>query len=816
MEEEFNMKQATILWSLARGSFILWCLAGVSIAMAQSKELTEKGEKLFLNKACAGCHTVGKGDLSGPDLKDLFVRRDAQWVFTWLIHTTEMMETDPIAKEMIKKYALKMPDLKLSEDEARSLMSYISASGGGKLDVSALETAAAPAKAEPAQTAEGSGQSETTASTQEESKGVWSRFVAWIKGFFSSDPTSPGTTVEEIARARGLSPDDILAAVKTYTPTGKHDPFLMFASGGHSGHVLVIGVPSMRIIKNIPVFTPDSWHGYGIGNSESTKMLDESSRNPNKKLRWGDVHHPALSETEGEYDGQFLFVNDKANARIAVIDLKDFTTKQIVFNPLFVNDHGGAFVTPNTEYIIETSQYNVPLPNRYEPLEKFSESYKSAATFWKFDRQKGRIDKKNSFSIELPPYWHDLTDVGKKISDGFAFLNTLNTEQATGGNLQGKPNIEIGASKHDMDFLHVINWKKAAQLIDQGKFKTIEGMKLISLETAINEGIVHLVHEPKSPHGIDVSPDGNWLVVSGKLDPHTTIYSFKKVMKAIADKNYDGKDKYGIPILKFDAVKEAQVEVGLGPLHTQFDKDGYAYTSLFLESAIARWSLGDPYFSGNQAWKLKDKVPVHYNIGHLSCIQGDTVNPGKGYCVALNKWAIDRFNNVGPLLPQNFQLVDTSGDKMKVIYDLPIPNAEPHYVQIVDASKLNPIEKYEVGTDIYTMKKSPHATAGGKERIERNGKHVTVYMTLIRSHLTPDVIEVNRGDNVTIHLTNIEAAKDATHGFAISDHGINLSLEPGEVETIEFIADKSGVFPFYCTEFCSALHLEMTGHLLVK
>ncbi len=794
--------------------FILLVLAfpNANLNAQPYSTIVEKGKALFSSKACAGCHTFGKGELSGPDLKDVFSRRDPHWVMRWLTHTSEMAKSDPTAKKMIDKYALEMPDLNLSHEEAVALMAFMSKSGGGELDLSALENSQ-PKKVEKPIPVEAS------APTVAEKKkpGMWSRLVSWFKSLFSSESDATGgKTVKEVAKARGLSPDDILAAVKTYMPTGKHDPFLMFSSGGHAGNVLVIGVPSMRIIKTIPVFTPDSWHGYGIGNSESTKMLDKSARHKGQKLRWGDVHHPALSETDGSYDGQFLFVNDKANARIAVIDLKDFVTKQIVTNPLYVNDHGGAFVTPNTEYVIETSQYNVPLPNRYEPLEKFSSKYKSAATFWKFDRQKGRIDEKNSFSIELPPYWHDLTDVGKQVSDGYAFLNTLNTEQATGGNLKGKPNIEVGASKNDMDFLHVIHWKRAAQLVAEKKYKVVAGMKLITLDTAISEGIVHLIHEPKSPHGIDVSPNGVYLVVSGKLDPHTTVYSFPKVKKAIEDKDYDGKDKYGVPILRFDAVKIAQVEVGLGPLHTQFDKDGYAYTSLFLDSAIARWTLGEPYFPKDQAWKVQSTVSVHYNIGHLSCIEGDTVAPGKGYCVALNKWALDRYTPVGPLLPQNFQLIDTSGDQMKVLYDLPIPNAEPHYVQIIEASKLQPIHAYPVGTNPYTMKKSPHAIFSGQERIERNGNRVTVYMTLIRSHLTPDVIEVNKGDHVTIHLTNVEAAKDATHGFAISDYNINLSVEPGEVETVEFTADRSGVFPYYCTEFCSALHLEMTGHLLVK
>lgn len=777
------------------------------------QKLADEGKNLFLTKGCSGCHSIGKGPLSGPDLQGLYERRNPQWVINWIHDPGKILQSDPYAQELLKKWSVRMPNLPLTESEIKALMAYISINGGGELksdDLLKLTVETSDAESSNVNT----DQSEEVAKVDDKTQkpqGV----KAWLSSLFSRGSKSGIQTIEEIAKARGLTPDDILAAVKTYTPTGKKDPFLMFASGGHGGGVLVIGIPSMRIIKTIPVFTPDSWHGYGVGSEHSTRMLKESSRD-DKMLTWGDVHHPALSETNGMYDGQFLFVNDKANARIAVIDLKDFETKQIVANPLYINDHGGAFVTPNTEYIIETSQYNVPLPNRYESLSEHAQKYRGVATFWKFNREKGRIDPQESFSIELPPYWHDLTDAGKQISAGYVFLNTLNTEQAVGGNMEGAPNIEIGASKNDMDFLHVINWSKAENLIKQGKFITLKDTKLINLKTAIDEGIVHLIHEPKSPHGVDVSPNGNYIVVSGKLDPHTTVYSFEKIKKAIDEKNYESKDQYGIPILNFDAVKIAQIEVGLGPLHTQFDRDGYAYTSLFLDSAIAKWSLGEPYFTNEAAWKMLDKVQVHYNIGHLSCIEGDTVSPGKGYCVALNKWSIDRYNDVGPLLPQNFQLVDTSLEKMKVIYDLPIPNAEPHYVQIIDASRLKPIQTYPMGTDSHTMQQSPFSTAGGQEKIVRNGKKVEVYMTLIRSHITPDHIEVNKGDHVTIYLSSIEAARDATHGFAISAYNINLSIEPGEVEKIEFIADKPGVFPFYCTEFCSALHLEMTGYLLVK
>ncbi|MBZ0252420.1 MAG: cytochrome C, partial [Candidatus Methylomirabilis sp.] len=220
----------------------------------------------------------------------------------------------------------------------------------------------------------------------------------------SKDAGAPkaGGLVGELMQARGLSEADVAAALKTYTPTGVHDPYYLFASGGHSGQVIVIGVPSMRILKYIAVFTPEPWQGYGF--DESTKALLAQGSRSGRLQTWADTHHPALSETNGEYDGQYLFINDKAAARIAVIDLKDFITTQIVTSELIQSDHGGTFVTPNTEYVVEGSQYPTPLGGGYAPIEEYKEKDRGAAIFWKFDRAAGRIVPEQSWAIELPPY----------------------------------------------------------------------------------------------------------------------------------------------------------------------------------------------------------------------------------------------------------------------------------------------------------------------------------------------------------------------------------------------------------------------------
>jgi len=611
-----------------------------------------------------------------------------------------------------------------------------------------------------------------------------------------------------LMEARGLSEEDVEAALKTYTPTGGRDEYLLFGSGGHSGQVVVIGLPSMRILKVIGVFTPEPWQGYGYGD-QSEDLLKTGRRN-GAELAWADTHHPALSETEGDYDGEYLFINDKAHARIAVIDLEDFTTKQIVTSKLIQSDHGATFVTPNTEYVVEPSQYPAPLGGGYAPIEEYDDSYRGAVIFWKFDREKGRIDEDRSFAIEIPPYMQDLTDAGKLASDGWVFINSFNTERSWGGTLEGNPPMESGASQNDMDYLHIIDWRAAEKVAGQeGSTETIAGMPVIPMDTAIDEGLLYFVGEPKSPHGVDVTPDGRYMVVSGKLDTHTTVYDWEKIQGLIEAGEFAGRDPYGVPILPFEESIRGQVEVGLGPLHTQYDGKGHAYTSLFLESKVARWSLDD--------LEVVEKIPVHYNVGHIATAEGDTVSPDGKYLVSMNKWAIDRFNNVGPLLPQNFQLVDIRGESMQLLYDLPIPIGEPHYAQIIKADKIDSIEVYTpVGTNPLTHQVDADSVQSGQERIERRSDGVHVYMTAVRSHFTPDIVRVKQGEKVHLHVTNVEQAKDATHGFAIGSHDINLSLEPGEHSNVSFTAEEPGVYPLYCTEFCSALHLEMAGYLLVE
>ncbi len=617
-----------------------------------------------------------------------------------------------------------------------------------------------------------------------------------------------GGELQKVMKERGLTEVDVIRAAKTYNPTGGRDEFIVFSSGGQSGQMIVYGVPTMRILKYIAVFTPEPWQGYGY--DEDSKKILRQGNIRGREINWGDTHHPGLSEKDGKYDGKWLVINDKANPRIAVIDLHDFETKQIVVNPVFKSEHGGSFFTPNSEYIIEACQYAAPFDNNYHPIEEYKETYRGGVTLWKFDPKIGRIKPKDSFVLELPPYMQDLSDAGKGVSYGWGFTNSFNTEMYTGGIEVGMPPFEAGCSRNDTDFLHVYNWQKLAKLAKNKKnYKMINGIKVIPMDVAVKNNCLFLIPEPKSPHGVDVSPDGEYITVCGKLDTHASVYKWSKIKKLIKNKEYVGKDPYGIPILDMKKSLHGQVELGLGPLHNQYSNvDGEIYTSLYVDSQIVKWNY--------KTLKVLDKENVHYNVGHLCGMEGKSADPQGKYIISLNKLAIDRFDPVGPLHPQNHQLIDVSGKKMDLLVDMPLPLGEPHQAVAIRASKLHPAVRYKMGTNSKTGKPHVGKTLAGQERIVRKGKNVYVYATLVRSHINPERITVNKGDTVTIYLTNLERAQDETHGFTVDHFDIHASLEPGETTELKFKADIEGVFPYYCTEFCSALHLEMMGYLMVK
>ena len=580
------------------------------------------------------------------------------------------------------------------------------------------------------------------------------------------------------------------AAEKVYVPFGKKDEYYLMASGGHSGQLFVYGIPSMRRIRTIPIFSPDSATGYGY-DQESKKLMGDYS--------WGDFHHPALSETNGDYDGKYLFATDVANNRAAVVDLKDFSTKDILHVPNTGGPHCAAFVTPNTEYLFLPTRFAVPLGFAYSPLEQYKTTYKGVTSAVKFNKDTKKLEL--AYQLMLPPWSFDLSDSGKKTSDGWAVMTTYNTEDAT-------TEMEINASQKDRDYVVLFNWKELEKMANSGQYDLVNGVKMI--DPTKHKGAVYLVPCAKSPHGVDVTPDGTRFVASGKLAPAMTVFSFQKAFDAIKNKKFSG-EAGGIPVLDYKSVMEREVNPpnALGPLHTQFDDKGNAFTSMFISSEVVKWKVDNG--------KVLDRVSVQYSPGHIAAAEGDTVSPDGKYLVSLNKLAKDTYLQVGPSHPESLQLIDLTTPKMQIIQSMPA-DPEPHYAQIVKADKLKPELIFEKDT------KRPFSIWDQKDaHIERKGNEVHVYGVALRSHFVfdskaqnKDSVTVNQGDHVFFHLTNIDLDEDITHGFGINSYDLDMEVQPGQTKTMEFIADKAGTFPVYCTNFCSALHQEMNGYLLVK
>lgn len=574
------------------------------------------------------------------------------------------------------------------------------------------------------------------------------------------------------------------AAQKVYVKPGEHDAYYAFLSGGHHGNVYVYGIPSCRHITTIPVFTPEPAVGYG--NDEETKAMLGG-------FTWGDAHHPGLSETDGDYDGRWLFINDMPNARIARIDLSDFKTRQI-FGPIpnISAAHACPYPTPNTEYVFAASRFSVPVPDRQARVEDYATAFRGVIAGIKVDPKSGTMSM--GFEILMPPFDWDLADAGKGPSDGYEFFTCYNSEMA-------HDSLEIKASQNEMDFMAAVDWRAAQKAVDAGQATMINGAPV--LDPARVKGLVYLVPVPKSPHGVDVDPSGAYICCSGKLQAEVSVYSFAKIKAAIDGQKFDG-DRMGIPVLKFEDCLEAKVPVGLGPLHTQFDDKGNAYTSLFLDSQIAKWKVGPP-------WNVSDKIDVYYSIGHLMASEGDTRHPTGEYVVALDKLSKDRFLPVGPTHPEAAQLIDLRGPKMELLYDFPT-YLEPHYAQMIRASKLKPVSLYPLAEN-----HKPGAILKAEDaRIERKGNRVDVYGLVVRTHFTPDIVRVKQGDEVYFHWTNLEQDDDIAHGFGILWSSKNMQIEPGETKTIRWTAEKVGINPFYCSNFCSALHQEMQGYIEVR
>ncbi len=584
------------------------------------------------------------------------------------------------------------------------------------------------------------------------------------------------------------------AAEATYVAPGEKDQYYLFYSGGHSGQVFVAGIPSMRHLSTIPVFAPYPGTGYGF-DEESKALLGDYT--------WGDVHHPGLSKTDGNYDGRWLFVNDNANNRIARIDLRDFKTHQILGPiPNSSGNHGSSFVTDNSEYVLVATRFSVPLPKgRYAELEKYAEEFNGVVSGIKVDPASGEMSV--GWQVLTPPFNWDLGSTGKGPSAGWAFWTSYNTEMAS-------TVMEANSTQLDRDYAAIVNWHAAEQAVADGKITAVDGVPVI--DPAKAPGVLYFLPVPKSPHGIDTDPSGRWIVASGKLQPVAAVFDFEKIQAAIAAQDFETTFR-GVPVIRYESVIEGEVPVGLGPLHTQYDGKGNAYTSLYIESTVAKWTM--PPWTAEQKADLNlvvtDKIDVHYNIGHLVIGASDTREPYGDYLVAMNKLSKGRHLSTGPAQPESSQLIDIRGEKMAMLYEA-FTEPEPHFAQVIRADLVKPIEVYPRDEN-----KHPHAAWSAEETgITRNGNVVEVKMMAIRSRFIPERIDLNEGDELVLHITNVEQMPDMIHGLAIAEQNVNVIFDPGETKTVRLKATKTGVFPFYCTNFCSALHQEMQGYVTVK
>lgn len=545
-----------------------------------------------------------------------------------------------------------------------------------------------------------------------------------------------------------------VAAEKIYVAPGELDKYYGFLSGGQSGSVFVVGVPSGRLIREIPVFEPRAAYGYAMHETDPRRQELAATGGT-----WGDTHHPVLSETGGMPDGKYLWINDLANGRLARIRLDYFEADRIVKIPNLQGAHGIAVVSPDTRYIVVNGEFEQPT----DGLVTNPAPYTSVVAF---------VDP-NSMAVKFEVRVNGNIDIADTSKDGrFAFSTVYNLEQGR----------DMGAMiQYDRDAVAAIDIPAAEKAAAAGRGQVRNGVPILDPDEI--GGLLTLIPVPKNPHGVNVTPDGRYAIASGKLSPTVTII-----------------DAHTLKIV-------AEPEVGLGPLHTTFDDRGNAFTSLFLDSQVVKWNI-DKAVAGQPDY-IVDRINVHYNIGHLQAVGGDHTRPSGDYLLALNKLSKDQYIPVGPDLPENQEIIDISGEKMKMLASFPTP-PEPHDATFMAVSVLKPLVHQ-------TFTLAEDAVKPGQERVVRTGaKAVSVDMTLIRSAYTPETFEVREGDLVTLKVTNVETIRDMIHGFALPDHNLNIALAPGYTKTLTFAAGKPGVYWYYCTNFCSALHLEMRGRMIVQ
>ncbi|MDT8998027.1 TAT-dependent nitrous-oxide reductase [Paucibacter sp. APW11] len=582
------------------------------------------------------------------------------------------------------------------------------------------------------------------------------------------------------------------AANPSHLKPGELDSYYGLWSGGHTGDVRVLGLPSGREILRIPCFNPDALVGWGITN-ESKKVMGTKA---DGSLRYtvADTHHVHASYKDGNYDGRYAWVNDKINSRIARIRLDYFICDKITELPNVQGFHGifpdkADPVDPKINYTTRVfcgGEFAIPLPNTGT-----EDGSKYRSLFSCVDAE------------TMDVRWQVLIDgncdlVATSYDGKLAATNQYNTE--------------MGAKYEDMmsaerDACLFFNVARIEAAVKAGKFKTYGDSKVPVVDGTRDANkdpktaLTAYVSVPKNPHGVNASPDAKYFICAGKLSPTATVIELAKVLDYFEGK-LEAPDKAIV----------AEVELGLGPLHTAFDGRGNAYTTLFLDSQVVKWNVDAAikFHGGDKSAKyVVDRIDVQYQPGHLNASQSETRAADGKYLAVGCKFSKDRFLPVGPLHPENEQMIDISGDKMVLMADHPV-RGEPHDFIIFKRDLLKPKQ-------VYTLDEFPLAVKDPKDSgVERNGKKVTVRLTSLAPAFSMREFKLKRGDEVTLILTNLDKVEDLTHGFAIPKYNVNFIVNPQETASVSFVADKPGVFWCYCTHFCHALHLEMRTRMIVE